>query len=97
MTISYIWTAEQTEPGMNKRRYAATATATPPADIEPAIAGDRLVYGESLYGPWMLLGTAKGACYETVMGSVIELDTPANQRRPMDVEDVVMLGAYRQS
>jgi hypothetical protein len=97
MPITYIWRAEQTEPGMSGMRYAVTLTPEAPAAVEAVQAQPGLIYGESLYGGWELLGTARGACYTNDYGSFIELDTPENAGSPVEVDDVVRLGWYERA
>lgn len=92
--ISYIWAAEQTEPGMSRIVYAATSTPEAPEAIAPTQAHEGLVYAESLYGDWKLIGTAKGDCYSNDYGYFIELATPAWGGNPIEVEEVVRLGWY---
>lgn len=94
--ISYIWAAEQTEPGMNGVQYVATNTDTAPSALQavPVAGAEGLVHQESLYGDWKLIGTAKGASYSNDYGSFIELDTPQMEGAPVDVADVVRCGWY---
>lgn len=92
--ISYIWAAEQTEPGANGVRYTATNTNAQPAAIAPVQAHAGLVHAESLFSDWQLIGTAKGTCYSNDYGTFIELDTPANEGAPVEVEEVVRLSWY---
>lgn len=94
MTISYIWRAEQTEPGMTGERYAATATEQAPCAIAPVQAHPGLVYAESRYSEWKMIGTANGPCYRNDYGDFIELDTPHCAGMPVEVEQVVRCGWY---
>lgn len=98
MTITYIWRAEQTEPGKTGVRYAATATQQAPAAIPAVEASAGLVYDESLYSDWQLLGTAQGRCYSDAYGeSVVELQTEHLAGVPMDVAEIVRNGWYTQA
>lgn len=92
--ISYIWAADQTEPGLSGVIYAATNTPTAPAATKAVAAAEGLVYGESLYSGWRMVGTAKGAAFRNDYGYFIELDTPANAGAPMEVEEVVRMNWY---
>ena len=94
--ISYIWVAEQTEPGMHGVQYAATNTAAAPRALQavPVTGAQGLVHQESLYGDWQLLGTAKGASYSNDYGHFIELQTPEMDGAPIEVAEVVRLGWY---
>lgn len=65
--ICYLWVSEQTEPGMSGATYAATLDRAPPARRAPVKHNDQLtgetsglVYEESLYSDWRLLGEVKG-------------------------------------
>jgi len=94
--ICYIWAAQKSEPGQHGKRYAATSTSTPPEPIQPVKVphARNLVYQESMYGNWELLGTAKGECYENDYGYFVVLETPENTGRQIDVSDLVRLGWY---
>ncbi|GKS93227.1 hypothetical protein [Acidovorax sp. SUPP2825] len=91
---SYIWAAEQTEPGANGVRYLATPTSIPPAAIKSVQAHPGLVYAESVYGDWELIGTAKGSCYTNEYGSFVELATPEMAGSPIEVEEVVRMNWF---
>jgi hypothetical protein len=92
--VTYIWMAEQTEPGLHGKRYAATTNNTAPEPIGSVLAGERLVYGESMYSEWELIGPAKGDFYENDHGTFVELETPAWRGAPIAIEDVVRLNWY---
>lgn len=97
--ISYIWAAEQTEPGMSGVQYAATNTPAAPSGLQavPVAGAEGLVHQESLYGDWKLIGTAKGASYSNEYGYFVELDTPMMQGAPVELEEVVRCGWYSQA
>lgn len=92
-----IWAAEQTEAGLSGVAYAATNSAEAPAAIRPKAAAEGLVYAESLYSDWRLIGTAKGSAYRNSYGYFVELETPQWGGAPLEVEEVVRMNWYSEA
>lgn len=56
-TTVYLWKADQSEPGCNDSIFDFTRNRdTPPAEPEAQHAENGLVYQESLYDDWQLVG-----------------------------------------
>lgn len=96
--ICYLWIAQQSEPGANGKRYAATVTQDSPEAIESVLARPGLVYAESVYDDWELLGTVKGTPFQNSFGdSIIEMATPEMMGTTVAADEVARLGWYSQA
>ena len=94
MTV-YLWKADQTEPGKTGTTYATTQRNAPPAPIEPTPAADGLVYDESLYGEWELLGKVNGEAFVNYYDQpMIRMETREMAGTVMYLAEVARLGWY---
>lgn len=92
MAHIYIWYATQSEPGMHGVRYAATPTSEAPAGPDPVRHHSGLIYQESLYDDWRLLGTAQGQIVEMRDGET-GIEDAAGRCWP--IEDFVVVAHSR--
>ena len=94
----YLWRAWQSEPGMNGAAYTASLTDTPPRRPQPAQAYPGLVYQESLYDDWELVGTCTGHLVELALPGYADLGEMTVENRSgqqWDVESIIRGGRYR--
>lgn len=89
----YLWRAWQSEPGQDGARYRATLDNAAPTQIEPIEAMPGLLYQESLYGEWHLLGTCTGFLGEDTMG---EAFVENRDGRKWSIESIILGARYRQ-
>lgn len=91
----YLWRAWQSEPGMEGAACRATLTNERPSHPAPVQAYPGLVYQESLYDDWHLIGTCTGFLIEgTLPGETLIENRNGAQ---WDVEQIIAGGRYRQS
>lgn len=88
----YLWRAWQSEPGMSGAAYAATYTQEAPAPLSPGVAYPGLVYQETLYDDWKLVGTTKGLLVENTYGDVCVENRSGIQRA---VESIVRFERFK--
>lgn len=88
----YLWRAWQSEPGQDGAAYRATLTNTAPASLDPIEAMPGLLYQESLYGEWHLLGTCTGFLREDATGERVIENRSGDQ---WTAESIIQGGRYR--
>lgn len=91
----YLWRATQSEPGCDVVIYAGTLTDTPPVHPEPVKAYPGLIYEESLFDTWELMGTTTGRLVEGVLPG--EMLVENRNGSLWEIEQIIAGGHYRAS
>lgn len=104
MTVS-IWAAHQSEPGMSGKRYAATVGNHSPANIKPLPHQDQLsgnetglVYDDTLYGDWQLIGIVDGELFISAYGEqMITIKAGQGQGSTASVDELIIYNWYQEA
>lgn len=104
MTV-YIWVAHQSEPGMHGKRYTATAYNKPPTCIKPLSHQDQrsgdetgLIYDDTLYSDWHLLGTVLGDLFTNSYGDqMVAVKAGEGQGSTVSVDELIAFNWYEEA
>lgn len=103
--VVYIWAANQSEPGMHGKRYTANTSNSPPASIEPLthqdpLSGDEtgLIYDDTLYSDWQLLGTVGGELFINSYGEpMVAITTGEGQGSTATIDELIAYSWYQEA